>query len=105
MKTLTLCAILFMLILNGCSMNGFFFEAHNARPLVIIDYPPNRVTYYGDMGNKDMNHMNNVINLLAKEEYINHVHQFPMTLNAKVEEIEIETGEFNIQSQKIIEEI
>jgi len=76
-------------------MNSLLLEAHNAKPLVIIDYPPNRVTYYGDIGNKDMVHMNNVINLLAKEEYIDHVHQFPMTLNAKVEEVEIEIDEFN----------
>ncbi len=95
-KWMSRTVLVFVLVLNGCSVNGLLFESKNTQPVVIIDYPPNRITYEGFIYESDMKHMKEVLTILSREEYIDHVHQFPMTFTSEVTHKDTEVDHFGV---------
>jgi len=77
--SLSACALLF----GGCSVNGLLFKAENARPIVIIEHPPNRIGYVGDLDSADMANLQDVLRLMQTQKYRDHKFAFP--LGAKIE--------------------
>ena len=71
-KRLTFLVLLFILFLQGCSFSSLLVGGRTSQQLVIVDYPPNRIAYTGDMTESQKDLMLSVLGLLGKEKYRNH---------------------------------
>ena len=67
-------------MLNGCAFNSFMFDAEENRPIVIMEYPPNRIAYGGNMNPNDILVMRQVISEMSKTPYQEHHFTYPLGL-------------------------
>jgi len=90
-KFLNLSVLLFMVMLNGCSVDSFLFSAEPEKPLVLIEHPPNRIGYWGKINEADIKNMQKLYEMMQKDKYEPHVYKFPMGADLKHDAV-IEKG-------------
>ena len=67
-----------LILLHGCSFNGLFLEGHENKPVVIIEHPPNRVAYGGNLNPDDIANIQTILRQLARMPYKNHEFKYPL---------------------------
>lgn len=97
MRILSHLVLAFIVVLNlgGCSVNSLLFEAENAKPTVIIEYPPNRITYGGHFDDEGRKHLTEVIKQMQKSEYKDYHHLYPLGASLDIATKEINSNTFN----------
>ncbi len=85
-KTLTLYMLLFMVLLNGCSMSSLFFNAKSEDPVVLIDNPPMRMVYAGKFNDEDRKMFVWMLRQMDKMPYKDHTYNFPIGANISINE-------------------
>ena len=71
----------FVLLMQGCAFNSFMFEATENKPIVIIEHPPNRIAFGGNLNDKDMENLQKVLGVMQKMPYRNHHYSSPLGVN------------------------
>jgi len=86
-------ALLLVFLLQGCAFNSFLFNAEENNPIVIIEYPPNRVAYGGNMNKADIEALKDILIHMEKGEFHDYKHSFPfgVGLQAIVQETRNDT--------------
>jgi hypothetical protein len=74
-KLLTSAMLIFVLLLQGCSLYTPLFSTKKEGHIVVIDYPPNRISYAGDVKPKDQKLILDILKELEKRRY--HPHVYP----------------------------
>jgi hypothetical protein len=64
----------FVALLQGCSVYSPFFSTKREGHLVIIDYPPNRIAYAGDVEPADQKLIIDILHELEKRKYRPHTY-------------------------------
>ena len=67
-----------IILLSGCSFNGLFLEGQENKPVVIIEHPPNRVAFGGNLNPEDIENIQMILIELSKKPYEDHAFKFPM---------------------------
>jgi len=80
-KWITLAVLSFVLLLQGCAFNSFMFEAKENKPIIIIEHPPNRVAYGGNLNEEDMAHLQEVLTTMQRMPYKDHHYNNPLGVN------------------------
>jgi len=80
MKLSTKLVLMFVLVLNitGCSVSSALFSSSPNKPIVIIDYPPNRIAYGGHFEPIDSKQLLEILNELNKRDYKDHHYRYPV---------------------------
>jgi len=80
--------------LSGCAVNSFLFEAHENRPIVAIDYPPNRLAYGGHLNEEDVETLTKVIGAMSRSAYRPHHYKYPMGISTDLSNKDDNTNSF-----------
>jgi len=92
-KLLYLSVLAFVLLLQGCAFNSFMFEARENKPIVIIEHPPNRVAYGGNLNDADMVQLKEVLTAMQRMPYKDYHYDSPLgvTVSADVKQTDSST--------------
>ena len=93
-KILSLIVLSFVILLQGCSINSLLIKASNARPIVIIEHPPNRIGYVGDLDKDDMKNMRQILKMMQSQKYKNHQYKFRLGADINFDSYVIEKDSF-----------
>ena len=95
------CAILF----QGCSFNSFMFEANENKPIVIIEHPPNRVAYGGNLNDADMKQLKEVLVAMQKMPYKDYHYDSPLGVTVQADIVRKDessfTGSTTLKKQEV----
>jgi len=92
--------ILFGLMLNGCAFNSFMFEARENKPVIIIEHPPNRVAFGGNLNDKDMYNLKKVLVIMQRMPYQDHHYNSPLGVNVEANINNVRTSNFSATIQE-----
>jgi len=83
-------AIAAMLLLNGCAFNSFMFEARENKPIIIIEHPPNRIAFGGNLNDKDIANAQQVLKMMQRMPYKDYHFKAPLgfVLNSSVSNVD-----------------
>ena len=94
-RYLSLSVLSFILFFNGCSITSFLFDVHNPRPVVVIDYPPNRIAYGGTFDKESKEQVIDILQELEKRPYRAYKHPFPLGATLDTIQVESKSTSFN----------
>jgi hypothetical protein len=74
MYVISIILIIFIVatIFAGCSVNSFLFESRPAVAQVLIERPPTRVTYIGDISDENKKFVIKCIDTMQKDKFTNY---------------------------------
>ena len=87
--------LLFIVILNGCSVTTFLGGVSPDRPIYVINVPPNRIGYGGKVTKEDGELMLNVLDKMLKKQYHNHHYAYPAGIGVNIDSSIIKSDTFS----------